>query len=410
MAAFGYRATDREGRVSEGVVEAAGEREACDRLREKGLLPIRVWAASSGAGIAQPPAEAERAALRGGSAKRDVLPFLQGLHTMLRAGIPIDRGLEMLADLFRGKPMGAVSASMLAEVRAGNSLSEAMKKAPGAPFDRFTVQMVDAGAATGRMEEALDQTWRFLERSREFRSSVVGALIYPAILLVACVLSVVLMLAFVIPKFAGVFASSKVVLPLPTRIVVASSDFLKADGLWLLGGLALAGFAASSLLDRPEFRRDWDRSKFRWPYVGEVVAAVETSRVFRSLSSLLSGGVPILPAFVIAREVSGNLAVREGMEAARLKIQGGVKVGRALAESTPFPEMAIRMVSVGEETGRLEEMLASVADAYEAGARRTLARFLVVLEPAMILLLGGIVAFIVASVFLAIFRLNEMPL
>jgi general secretion pathway protein F len=372
-----------------------------------GLLPIRVWPAA--ARTALPAGGPPEGAVRG-VARKDVLPFLQGLHTMLRAGIPVDRGLEMLADLFRGKAMGSVAAALLGEVRAGSSLAEAMKKAPGAPFDRFTVQMVNAGAATGRMEEALNQTWRFLERSREFRASVTGALIYPVILLVACILSVVLMLTFVIPKFAGVFASSKMVLPLPTRIVIAASDFLKDDGLWLLGGLAVAGFAASALLDRPEFRRDWDRSKFRWPWLGDVITAIETSRVFWSLSSLLSGGVPILSAFVIAREVSGNLAVREGMEAARLKIQGGGKVGRALAESTPFPEMAIRMISVGEETGKLEEMLASVAESYEADARRTLSRFLVVLEPAMILLLGGLVAFIVASVFLAIFRLNEMPL
>jgi general secretion pathway protein F len=408
MAVYGYRATDREGRVSEGVVEAAAEGPACDRLREMGFLPIRVWPAGARAAA---PAGAPPAGGGGrGGARKEVLPFLQGLHTMLRAGIPVDRGLEMLADLFRGKAMGSVAAALLGEVRAGSSLAEAMKKAPGAPFDRFTVQMVNAGAATGRMEEALNQTWRFLERSREFRASVTGALIYPVILLVACILSVVLMLTFVIPKFAGVFASSKMVLPLPTRIVIAASDFLKDDGLWLLGGLAVAGFAASALLDRPEFRRDWDRSKFRWPWLGDVITAIETSRVFWSLSSLLSGGVPILSAFVIAREVSGNLAVREGMEAARLKIQGGGKVGRALAESTPFPEMAIRMISVGEETGKLEEMLASVAESYEADARRTLSRFLVVLEPAMILLLGGLVAFIVASVFLAIFRLNEMPL
>lgn len=407
MAVFGYRATDKDGRVSEGVVEAAEERSARDRLRDMGFLPIRVWAASAPA-LAAAGGQSIRGS-RGGT-RRDVLPFLQGLRTMLRAGIPVDRGLEMLADLFRGKPMGEVAGVLLGEVRAGSSLADAMKKAPGTPFDRFTVQMVNAGAATGRMEEALDQTYRFLERSREFRSNVTGALIYPLILLAACILSVALMLVFVIPKFAGVFAASRVVLPLPTRIVIAASDFLKNDGLWLVGGVALAWFAASTLLARPDFRRDWDRSKFRWPFLGDIITALETSRTLWSLSSLLSGGVPILSAFVIAREVSGNTAIREGMEAARLKIQGGGKVGRSLAESTPFPEMAIRMISVGEETGRLEEMLSSVADTYEADARRTLARFLVVLEPAMILLLGGLVAFIVASVFLAIFRLNEMPL
>jgi type II secretory pathway component PulF len=136
---------------------------------------------------------------------------------------------------------------------------------------------------------------------------------------------------------------------------------------------------------------------------------METSRVMRSLSSLLSGGVPILSAFVIAREVSGNSAIREGMETARTKVQGGAKVARALGETTPFPELALQMIAVGEETGRLEEMLASVADTYEDRARRSLKNFLTILEPAVILGMGLLVGFIVFSMFLAIFRLNEVP-
>jgi len=136
---------------------------------------------------------------------------------------------------------------------------------------------------------------------------------------------------------------------------------------------------------------------------------METSRVMRSLSSLLSGGVPILSAFVIAREVSGNSAIREGMEAARMKVQGGAKVARALGETTPFPELALQMIAVGEETGRLEEMLASVADTYEDRARRSLKNFLTILEPVVILGMGLLVGFIAFSMFLAIFRLNEVP-
>ena len=143
--------------------------------------------------------------------------------------------------------------------------------------------------------------------------------------------------------------------------------------------------------------------------MGRVLTAEETSRTLRSLSSLLSGGVPILPAFVIAREVSGNAAIREGMEAARGRIQGGAKVARALAETTPFPDLAIQMIAVGEETGRLDAMLESVSDAYEEEARRSLKNFLVLLEPAVLLAMGLLVGFIVFSLFLAIFRLNEVP-
>jgi len=405
MAVYGYRATDREGRVSEGVVEAAEEFAARDRLREMGFLPIRVWpAAGKGAGSA-----VEAAAAPGRAARKEMLPFLQGLTTLLTAGIPLDRSLEMLGDLFRGRPMGGVAGALLREIRAGSSLAEAMRRVPGSPFHRFTIQMVSAGQATGRMEEALDQTHRFLERSREFRATLLGSLLYPAILLAASILSVVLLVVYVVPRFAGVFASSGAVLPLPTRILMSASSFLSTYGLYLLAAGVFGYLLLEAALRRPEARRNWDRSKLRWPVAGPVLTAMETSRVLRSLSSLLSGGVPILSAFLIAREVSGNLAVREGMESARSRVQGGEKVAKALSDTTPFPEMALQMIAVGEETGRLEAMLESVAESYENLARRRLRNFLVALEPAVILGMGLLVGFIVFSLFLAIFRLNEVP-
>jgi len=405
MPVFGYRVTDASGRVTEGVIEAAGERAATDRLREMNLVPIRVWAAKAGA-----ERRWERS-LRGGprAARKDLLPFLQGFRTLLAAGIPMDRALEMTAEFFRGGPMGAVSVSLLREVRGGRSLSDAMRNAPGEPFSRFLVQMVQAGQATGRLEEALEQAYRFLERSRDFRANLLGSLLYPAILLFASVVSVVLLVVFVVPRFAGVFAASGVLLPLPTRILLGVSTFLRENAVYLVTAAVLAFVLARGALSRPETRREWDRGMMTWPVIGGTVTALETSRVMRSLSSLLSGGVPILHAFTIAREVSGNTAVRDGMETARLRIQGGAKVARALEEATPFPPLALQMIAVGEETGRLDAMLESVADTYEDTARRSLKNFLTLLEPVVILAMGLLVGFIVFAMFLAVFRLNEVP-
>jgi len=405
MPVFGYRVTDASGRVTEGVIEAAGERAATDRLREMNLVPIRVWAAKAGA-----ERRWERS-LRGGprAARKDLLPFLQGFRTLLAAGIPMDRALEMTAEFFRGGPMGALSVSLLREVRGGRSLSDAMRNAPGEPFSRFLVQMVQAGQATGRLEEALEQAYRFLERSRDFRANLLGSLLYPAILLFASVVSVVLLVVFVVPRFAGVFAASGVLLPLPTRILLGVSTFLRENAVYLVTAAVLAFVLARGALSRPETRREWDRGMMTWPVIGGTVTALETSRVMRSLSSLLSGGVPILHAFTIAREVSGNTAVRDGMETARLRIQGGAKVARALEEATPFPPLALQMIAVGEETGRLDAMLESVADTYEDTARRSLKNFLTLLEPVVILAMGLLVGFIVFAMFLAVFRLNEVP-
>lgn len=269
MAIYGYRVTDGSGRVTEGVIEAAGEAAAKERLRERDLTPIRIWTASAAPERkgGDPPTGTRARGARG-----DLLPFLQGFRTLLGAGVPMDRALEMAADLFRGGPMGPVAASLLREVRAGSSLSDAMRKSPGFPFNRFLVQMVQAGQATGRLEEALDQAYRFLERSRDFRSDLLGSLLYPVILLAASIVSVVLLVVFVVPRFAGVFASSGVLLPLPTRILLAASAFLRSNFLYLLAaGGALFSFSRAAL-SRPEVRRDWDRGKMTWPLVGETVA------------------------------------------------------------------------------------------------------------------------------------------
>ncbi len=404
MAVFGYRVTDAGGRVSEGVIEAAEELSAVGRLRDMGYVPIRVWPAAS----AESGAEPVRRRAGDASARKDVLPFLQGLKTLLAAGVPLDRALVMLGDLFRAKAMGRVAGALLQDVRGGMSLADAMRKAPGAPFNRFTVQMVAAGQAAGRLDDALGQAHAFLERSRDFQASLAGSLIYPAILLAASVVSIVLMVVYVVPKVAGIFAAARAVLPLPTRMLLAASGFLQAYGLYILAALVLGGFLFSSALRRPGFRRDLDRAMLGWPMAGEILTAIETSRVTRSLASLLSGGVPILPAFAIAREVSGNMAVRDGIEAARVRVQAGAKMARALSETTPFPDLALQMIAVGEETGGVEAMLASVADTYEENARRALRTFLVLLEPAVILGMGLVVGFIVFSLFLAVFRLNEV--
>src|SRR5512139_2551959 len=235
MAVFGYRVTDGTGKITEGVIEAPGERAATDRLREMNLVPIRVWPASAGA---ERKGEALRLGGGGRAVRRDLLPFVQGFKTLLSAGIPMDRALEMMADLFRGGPMGGVATSLLRDVRAGSSLSDAMRKAPGNPFSRFLVQMVQAGQVTSRLEEALDQAYRFMERSRDFRSNLLGSLLYPIILLAASIVSVILLVVFVVPRFAGVFAASGVLLPLPTRILRGLSTFLRENVVYLAAGIA----------------------------------------------------------------------------------------------------------------------------------------------------------------------------
>ena len=409
MAVFGYKASDASGKIVEGMIDAVGERIALERLRESNLLPIRIWPASSSASTSE-KAEGQPIRKKTRAARKDMLPFLHGFKTLLAAGMPMDRALGMLAELFNNTAMGSVAAFLLREIRGGSSLSDAMRKTPGAPFGRFLVQMAQAGQSTGRLEEALDQAYRYMERDREFRSNVIGALMYPVILLCVSLLSAVVLVVFVVPRFAGMFSSSGVLLPLPTRMLLSLSGFLREYAVWIIAVIVVICLFARSALARPETRKAWDRRKMRWPLVGATLNAVETSRVLHSLSSLLSGGVPILSALVIAREVSANTAVRDGLEAAHQRVQGGVALAKALGEATPFPSLALQMIAVGEETGRLESMLASTASAFEDDARRGLSRFLTLLGPLVILFMGLIVGFIVFSIFLAVFQLSEAPL
>jgi type II secretory pathway component PulF len=205
------------------------------------------------------------------------------------------------------------------------------------------------------------------------------------------------------------FSSSGILLPLPTRIMLSLSVFLRDYVIWIVAVIVIVWLLVRSALARPETRKTWDRRKMKLPLAGGTLTAVETSRVLHSLSSLLSGGVPILSALVIVREVSENTAIRDGLEVAHQRVQGGIALAKALGEATPFPSLALRMIAVGEETGRLEAMLASVAATCEEDARRGLSRFLTLLGPVVILAMGLLVGFIVFSIFLAVFQLSEAP-
>ena len=403
MPVFVYRAADRRGQTIDGVMEAPDARAVVDRLQRDAYFPIKVAA----------HAERRRWFALGGSARvgqRDLLAFTQQLATLFEAGLPLDRALAILEELAGNPRLRAIVTDLLLGVRGGASLSEALGKHHPRPFSRLYINMVRAGEKGGVLEVALRRLAEFLEARAAFNEAVVSALAYPAVIFTVGIGAVIFLMTFVIPRFATIFADLGQTIPLPTRILLGVSAAFQA--YWWAGLLAVlaAVLAWRVWTGSPQGRLAWDQFLLRLPLVGRLAMKVETARFARTLGTMLKSGVPVMGALAVVGDTMTNQAIGRGVS----RLADGVKRGDTLAagmrEQAPFPALAIHMVRVGEETGRLEEMLLKVADTFETEVRTEMKRLLGLLEPAIILGMGVLVAFIVVAMLLAIFSINEIPL
>ncbi len=396
MPVFVYRAADRRGQTIDGVMEAPDARAVIERLHREAYYPIRVaphaerrgWlAAGAGSSRVRP---------------RDLLAFTQQLATLFEAGVPLDRALGILEELAPSPRLRVIVGDLLRSVRSGASLSEALAKHHPRPFSRLYINMVRAGEKGGVLE--------FLESRAAFTEAVVSALVYPLIVTAVGGAAIVFLLTFVIPRFATIFADLHQAIPLPTQILLAVSAAVRAH--WWVGALvALAAVLGWRLwTGTAEGRLAWDRTLLRLPVVGPLVTKIETARFARTLGTMLKSGVPVLGALSVVGDLMTNLVVGRAVGRLADAVKRGGTLAAGLAEHAGFPPLAVHMVRVGEETGRLEEMLLKVADTYEADVRTELKRLIGLLEPAIILAMGVLVAFIVVAMLMAIFSINEIPL
>ncbi len=403
MPVFVYRAADRRGRTIDGVMEAPDARAVVERLQKDAYYPIRI----------APHAERTRWPAFGASGRfsqRDLLSLTQQLATLVEAGLPLDRALAIVEELSPHARAKAIVGDLLVSVRGGASLSEALAKHHPRPFSRLYINMVRAGEKGGVLELTLRRLTEFLEARAAFAEAVISALFYPALLLTAAIGAVVFLMAFVVPRFATIFADLGQAVPLPTQILLAVSAAVQA--YWWLGVLGVLALVLAWRIwtGTPEGRLQWDQALLGLPLVGGLAMRIETARFARTLGTMLKSGVPVMGAMAVVGDMMTNQAI--GRAVARLA--DGVKRGGMIAvgmqEQARFPALAIHMVRVGEETGRLEEMLLKVAETFETDVRSELKRVLALLEPAIILGMGVLVAFIVVAMLLAIFSINEIPL
>ena len=407
MAIFTYRARDRSGQAIDGVMEAPDTRAVVDRLQRDAYYPITIVPQGGRRrvlGFAWP----ERGV--GRIARRDILAFTQQLATLLEAGMPLDRALAILAELAPNVRLRVIVGDVLQSVRGGSSLADALAKHHPRPFSRLYVNMVRAGEKGGALEATLRRLAEFLEESQEFRDAIVSALIYPALLAGVGAAAVIFLLAFVVPRFAAIFSDLDATLPLPTLILLRVSETIQQYG-WLLGLAGLAALVGMRLaLATPAGRLRADRMLLRLPIVGELVVKIEVARFARILGTLLRGGVPLVSALVVVTELLVNRALARAAESLGDGVRRGAGLAQPIADAAVFPPLAVHMVRVGEETGRLEETLLRIAATYEADSRKVLKRLIALTEPCVILVMGLLVGFIVVAMLLAILSVADLPM
>ncbi|OPY02987.1 MAG: putative type II secretion system protein F [Syntrophorhabdus sp. PtaB.Bin047] len=396
MAMYSYTATTLEGAIVEGVVEASDERNAVEKIRNAGVIPLKVSL----------PREGLRKTFAMRSSRGDLLTFTTELSALLGAGLPIDRSLNILSEITEGKQMKEVINSVLKGIREGSSFSEALQRHP-AVFPRLYVSMIRAGETGGVLDIVLDKLNEFLESAKELKDSIVSAMVYPLILTVTGGMSIVILLTFVIPRFSAIFKEIGGSLPLSTQIILTVSQVLRS-WWWVLfpvAAVVLVFLRIYAGTDQGALR--WDELKLR--LLGDVVRKLETARFCRTLGTLLKSGVPFLQALGNAKDVIGNRIMAGSVESITKNVREGRGIAGPLMEAGVFPQLALSMIKVGEETGQLDSMLLKVAATYEKALRDAVKRFMSLLEPAIILGMGIIIAFIVVSMLMAVFSILELP-
>ena len=410
MPLYRYKAIAAGGELATGEIDAANESEIADRLRDQGLMPMQIAPAVGGAATA--PVRGTPKARQSLFAPKRVththlIALTRDLATLLNAGLPLDRALEMLIGLAIAPPVAALLQGVRDDVRGGKALSQALD-ARREVFSRFYVNIVRAGEAGGALGLVLARLAETMERNKELRENVKSALIYPTILVGVAAVSVVILLIYVVPQFETTFAQAGKALPFSTAVVVALGAFFRHWWWAVLLGIVLFVLWWRRHIRHPRVRRRWDERVLGMPLVGDLVRKLEVARFARTLATLLGNGVTLLAGLSIVKETMGNGVLAEALDGVTARLREGRGFGRPLAETGLYPRLATQMILVGEESGRLEEMLVRVADIYDREVQLAIKRFLAVLEPALILSLAVLIGGIVFSILLGVMGMSEL--
>lgn len=404
MPVFTYEASDDYGNTVTGVLDAPDKSLAVEELQKKKYFPISIELQTGRSELSFSFSFFKRKPI----SSKELLNFTQQLATLLKSGLEIDRCLSILYDLLEREKSREIVKSIQEAVHGGEALSDAMAKQEKV-FPPFYLNMVRAGEAGGFLEKVFDRLSYYLENRMKLVESIRSALVYPIVLFVAGAIAVGVLMAYVIPKFAGIFETMGGELPGSTMFLVGLSDFVSSNIVWIIIALVAASVGVKFILNTEKGKRKWDALILKLPLFGSLVQKTIVAQFTRTLGTLLQSGVPIINSLAIVKDVISNTVVKDALERTMKAVKEGKRMSAQLKATGLFPPLATHMILVGEESGRLDEMMLRMAHIYDDEVETAVKRLLTLMEPAMILIMGTVVGFVVISMLTAIFSVNDLP-
>jgi general secretion pathway protein F len=403
-ATFHYRAVGSDGKLRTGIITADNQRNVARELRRQGLTPVYV-------GAEEKPRSAFEIKLPsfGGGRRTDVLFFTQELSTLLNSGVPLDRALTITNELTTKAEFRALIGDVLRSIKGGKSLADALSLHPLYFSDLF-INMVRAGEASGNLGQIFERLSEF-ERSRdELRSYIISSMVYPALLALVGAGSIFVLLDFVVPRFASVFNDGRMKIPTPTLIMLEASKIVQ-NWSWLVAVVIIGTIVVFRTYTSTETGRLWwDNARLKIPVLGDALRKAETSRFARAMSTLVGNTVPLVQSLNIASGILNNKVMANSLKDVAQGVKRGEGIAQPLARTKMFPPLAAHLLTVGEETGKLDLMFARMAQIYEEETRAAIRRFTSIFEPLVILIMGIIVGALVLSMLIAITSINDVAI
>lgn len=401
MPNFKYVAKETSGKNISGFFEASDRTQAIESLRKKGLIIVSVTESSSKLSMSGARSKGKKIKTE------DLVVFSRQLATMVDAGIPLVSALDILGEQIENKAFGSIVLRIRSDIETGSSLSDAISKHRKI-FSTLFVSMVKAGESSGMLDDILDRLAAYLEKTSALQKKISSALIYPAVVSGMALLITLVLLIKVIPVFKDIFSGFGAALPTPTLVLIAISDALRKYFLIMAAVIAAIVFLISKYINTEKGRLQYDSLLLRMPIFGVLFKKVAISKFTRTLSTLIKSGVPILNSLDIVGKTSGNKAIELAVETVRNNVREGESIADPLARSKLFPPMVVRMISVGEQSGQLEKMLAKIADFYDEQVDSAVSGLTSLIEPLIIAFLGIVIGTIVICMFMPIFKIASV--
>ena len=400
MTSYFFKAVSSDGKLRTGTVHADTEKFVAQELRRQGLTPVYV-------GLEQKKSlEFKLPAFTRGK-RRDVLFFTQELSTLLNAGVPLDRALSITSELTERPNFRFIVLDILRVLKGGKSLAESLSTHPEYFSDLF-VNMVRAGEASGSLSSVFDRLAEFERTRDDLRSYIVSSMVYPCLLALVGIASIAVLMNFVVPRFAAVFEQSRIVMPLPTKMLLEASRLVQSYGLAALVTVFAIVIGWQLYIRTPQGRLWWDKLTLRIPLLGDALRKAETARFARAMGTLVANSVPLVQSIGIAGAILNNKKIAGSLQQVTQGVKRGEGIAGPLKRTGQFPPLAGHLLSVGEETGRLDAMFNRMADIYETDTRAAIKRFTSLFEPLIILVMGLIVGVLILSMLLAITSINDV--